>query len=419
VTDFDRNKSAQITSVFTGSSHLLTPRAEANLLSLHHGQERNFMTFRACALLLGIALTGSSLPVETTASAALPAMTPVAITRANDQTRALLKARMAEQHIPALQVAVVVHGRIVMSEAYGVADIEQKIAASRQTLFPLNSATKSFTGVTIMQLVEAGKVDLEAPISRYLDGLPEKWRTIRIRQLLAHSSGLPNIVDESGLIRGASDAEAWAKVQTLPMDGETGTGFAYNQTNYVLLGRLIEKVSGRPFEQFLTERQFTPAALPAARFGDGYDLVPGRADVYIRQHAGRGAGLADKEALYHWIDEIPVSTRAGAGLYLTADDVAQWIIALQGGRLLSPASLARMWQPDVLNDGTANIWAMGWPILAGTKRRAVGGIGGGRSTFFVYPDEGVAVIVMTNLVGANPQNMIDTIAGHYITTASR
>jgi CubicO group peptidase (beta-lactamase class C family) len=419
VTDFDRNKSAQITSVFTGSSHLLTPRAEANLLSLHHGQERNFMTFRACALLLGIALTGSSLPVETTASAALPAMTPVAITRANDQTRALLKARMAEQHIPALQVAVVVHGRIVMSEAYGVADIEQKIAASRQTLFPLNSATKSFTGVTIMQLVEAGKVDLEAPISRYLDGLPEKWRTIRIRQLLAHSSGLPNIVDESGLIRGASDAEAWAKVQTLPMDGETGTGFAYNQTNYVLLGRLIEKVSGRPFEQFLTERQFTPAALPAARFGDGYDLVPGRADVYIRQHAGRGAGLADKDALYHWIDEIPVSTRAGAGLYLTADDVAQWIIALQGGRLLSPASLARMWQPDVLNDGTANIWAMGWPILAGTKRRAVGGIGGGRSTFFVYPDEGVAVIVMTNLVGANPQNMIDTIAGHYITTASR
>jgi CubicO group peptidase (beta-lactamase class C family) len=377
------------------------------------------MTFRACALLLGIALTGSSLPVESTALAALPAMTPVAIARANDQTRALLKARMAERHIPALQVAVVVHGRVVMSEAYGVADIEQKIAASRQTLFPLNSATKSFTGVTIMQLVEAGKVDLEAPISRYLDGLPEKWRTIRIRQLLAHSSGLPNIVDESGLIRGASDAEAWAKVQTLPMDGETGTGFAYNQTNYVLLGRLIEKVSGRPFEQFLTERQFTPAALPAARFGDGYDLVPGRADVYIRQHAGRGAGLADKDALYHWIDEIPVSTRAGAGLYLTADDVAQWIIALQGGRLLSPASLARMWQPDVLNDGTANIWAMGWPILAGTKRRAVGGIGGGRSTFFVYPDEGVAVIVMTNLVGANPQNMIDTIAGHYITTASR
>ena len=159
--------------------------------------------------------------------------------------------------------------------------------------------------------------------------------------------------------------------------------------------------------------------MPDARFGDGYDIIPGRADVYIRQHVGRGADPADKNALYHWIDNIPVSTRAGAGLYATADDVAGWIIALQDGRLLAPASINRMWQPDVLNDGSANIWAMGWPILAGTKRRAVGGIGGGRSTFFVYPDDGVAVIVMTNLVGANPQNMVDTIAGHYIAAAAR
>ena len=378
------------------------------------------MTLRACSLFLLLALAGSYLPSEGRTSAALPAISTAAITRANDQTRSVLKSTMAEQRIPALQVAVVVQGRVVMSEAYGVADVEQHVAANRQTLFPINSATKSFTGVAIMQLVEEGKVDIEAPISRYLDGLPEKWRAIRIRQLLAHSSGLPNIVDEKGLIGGASDAEAWAKVQTLPMDGETGAAFAYNQTNYVLLGRIIEKLSGRSFEQFLAERQFAPAAMSQAQFGDGYDLVPNRADVYIRRHEGRGVRPTDKNSLYHWIDNIPVSTRAGAGLYTTAEDVAGWIIALQSGRLLSkPATIARMWQPDILNNGKPNIWAMGWPILAGTKRRAVGGIGGGRSTFFVYPDDGVAVIVMTNLVGANPQNLVDTIAGHYISTVSR
>ena len=378
------------------------------------------MTLRACSLFLLLALAGSYLPSEGRVSAASPAISTAAITRANDQTRSVLKSTMAEQRIPALQVAVVVQGRVVMSEAYGVADVEQHVAASRQTLFPINSATKSFTGVAIMQLVEEGKVDLEAPISRYLDGLPEQWRAIRIRQLLAHSSGLPNIVDEKGLIGGGNDAEAWAKVQTLPMDGEIGAAFAYNQTNYVLLGRVIEKLSGRSFEQFLAERQFAPAAMTHAQFGDGYDLVPNRADVYIREHAGRGVGPSDKNSLYHWIDDIPVSTRAGAGLYSTADDVAGWIIALQNGRLLSnPSSIARMWQPDMLNNGKPNIWAMGWPILAGTKRRAVGGIGGGRSTFFVYPDDGVAVIVMTNLVGANPQNLVDTIAGHYISTVSR
>lgn len=327
---------------------------------------------------------------------------------------------MAEQHIPALQVAVVVNGRVVMSEAYGVANIEQQIAAGRQTLFPINSATKSFTGVAIMPLAEAGKVDLEAPISRYLDGLPEKWREIRVRQLLSHSSGLPNIVDENGLVGGGTDADAWTKVQSLPMDGEPGAAFAYNQTNYVLLGRLIEVLSGRPFEQFLAERQFTPAAMSNARFGDGYDIVPGRAAVYIRGQAGRDGGPADEDTLYHWIDDIPMSTRAGAGLYTTADDLAGWIIALRDGRLLSkPASLARLWQPDVLNNGKPNIWAMGWPILAGTTRRAVGGIGGGRSAFFLYPDDDIAVIVMTNLVGANPQNLIDTVASHYIEKRSQ
>lgn len=377
------------------------------------------MIVRANTLLLGLALAGSSLPVGTAVSAAAPAMTNTAITRANDQTRALLKTKMKEQHIPALQVAIVVDGRIVMSEAYGIADVEQGVAASRQTLFPINSATKSFTGVAIMQLVEARKIDLEAPVSRYLDGLPEKWRAIRIRQLLAHSSGLPDIVDEKGLIGGGTDAEAWAKVQTLPMNGEPGAAFAYNQTNYVLLARLVEKLGGRPFEQFLAERQFTPVGMASAKFGDGYDIVPGRAAVYIRAHDGRG-DPNDENALYHWVDDIPVSTRAGAGLYTTAGDLAGWIIALQDGRLLSkPASVARLWQPDVLNDGTLSSWAMGWPILAGTNRFAVGGIGGGRSAFFVYPQDHVAVIVMTNLVGSGPQSLIDTIAGYYLPKAAR
>lgn len=370
------------------------------------------MRLRVWALLLALALAGA--PLQSTTSAATPAATDSGIARANEQTRAFLKAQMTTRRIPALQVAVVVKGRVVMSEAYGVANIEQQIAATRQTLFPINSATKSFTGVAIMQLVEAGKVDLEAPISRYLDGLPESWRAIRVRQLLAHTSGLPNIVDESGLVGGGTDAEAWARVQALPMDAAPGAGFAYNQTNYVLLARIIEKASGQPFDQFFAERQFRPASMTRARFGDGYDIVPGRASVYIRQRAGRPDGV------YHWIDDISPSTRAGAGLYTTADDLAQWIIALEDGRLLAKdSSLDRLWRADILNDGKPNIWAMGWPILGGTSRRAVGGIGGGRSAFFVYPDDDVAVIVMTNMVGANPQIMIDTIAGHYIGLARR
>lgn len=371
-----------------------------------------------CRLALGLLLTASALPAAGMQATSSLTISQDALVSANHQTRALLQARMAEQNIPGLQVAVVVHGRIVMSEAYGAADIEQGTPAGRQTLFPINSATKSFAGVAVMQLVEAGQVDLDAPISRYLADLPQTWRGVRVRQLLSHTSGLPNIVDENGLIGGGTDAEAWALVQTLPMDGVPGEGFAYNQTNYVLLGRLIEAASGHPFDQFFAERQFTPAGMMHARFGDGYDIVPGRTAVYINQHAGRDA--TDQKALYHWIDNIPISTRAGAGLYTTADDVAKWIIALQDGRLLTkPGSLDRLWRADVLNDGRHNAWAMGWPLLAGTTRRAIGGIGGGRSAFFVYPADDVSVIVMTNRVGANPQNWIDAIAGHYIAASPR
>lgn len=366
----------------------------------------------AVAALLALPVAAQALPARPTPSTADQAL----VDRANAQTRALLQARMAEQHIPGLQVAVVLGGRVVMSEAYGVADVEQQLPATPGTLFPINSATKSFTGVAIMQLVEDGRVDLEAPISRYLGGLPQAWRAVRVRQLLAHTSGLPNIVDEHGLVGGGTEAQAWAKVQTLPMEAAPGAGFAYNQTNYVLLGRLIEAVSGKAFEQFLAEGQFQRSAMAQARFGDGYDIVPGRTAVYIRKREGReGREGAGSETLYHWIDDIPVSTRAGAGLYTTADDLARWIVALEDGRLLKgPGSLGQLWRPDRLNDGAANIWAMGWPILAGTTHRAVGGIGGGRSTFFIYPDDGVAVIVLTNLVGANPQNLIDKIAGYYI-----
>jgi CubicO group peptidase (beta-lactamase class C family) len=378
------------------------------------------LTSRVFAVFLGFVLFTSLLVAKTANADETPASAASKIANANNQTRVFLKAKMAEMKIPALQVAVVVNGHVVMSEAYGTANIEQQISADRKTLFPINSATKSFTGVAIMQLVEAGLIDLEAPVSRYLEGLPESWRAIRIRQLLAHSSGLPNIVDQNGLIGGGGEAKAWDIVRSLPMESVPGTGFSYNQTNYVLLARLIDKLSGRPFIAFFAKRQFKPAGMTRARFGDGYDIVPGRVSVYIHGQAGRSDRKTDPEKLYHWIDEIPESIRTGAGLYTNADELAQWIIALEkGGLLAKKSSVDRLWAADKFNDGKSNIWAMGWPILAGTSRRAVGGIGGGRSAFFVYPDDNVAVIVMTNMVGANPQNMIDTVADNYIASNNR
>jgi CubicO group peptidase (beta-lactamase class C family) len=332
---------------------------------------------------------------------------------ANASTRAFMLDQMAVKHIPGAQIAVVQHGRIVLSEAFGVANIEHQVAVTQDTVFPINSATKSFTGVAAMQLVEAGRLDLDAPISRYIDGLPAAWQTIRIRQLLAHTSGLPDIVGGNGLIGTGGEAAAWAAVKALPLESVAGTRFIYNQTNYALLAQIIDKQSGMPFADYFAANQFKRAGMTHARFGDGFDIVPGAATPYSFYGAGHG-GAATKE-LGRWRDDLPPFTRTGAGLNASAREIAGWIIALQGGKLLAkPDSLTRLWTADILNNGQPNEWAMGWPIVRATPHRIVGGFGGGRAAFFIYPDDDLAIVVLTNLVGSDPQRFIDKIAEFYV-----
>lgn len=334
------------------------------------------------------------------------------LAEANAQTRNLVRQVMEKERIPGLQVVVVKDDEVVLSEGYGLANVENRAPVTRTTLFPINSATKTFTGVAMMQLAEAGLVDLGAPISRYLDDLPETWQDVRVRQLLAHTSGLPNIVDRHGLLGGGTELDAWKAVKDLPMDAPIGERFAYNQTNYGLLARIIAKQAQMPFEQHFTEHQFAVAGMHASTFGDSYDLVANAATVY--SYARRRMLIdGDDNRLTHWIDDLPPGLRTGAGIQTTADELASWIIALTKGRLLSPASVRDMWTPEKLNNGTNGNWAAGWPVLGTSPDRAVAGIGGGRSAFVVYPDDRLAIIVLSNLVGASPEGFIPRIAEFY------
>lgn len=319
---------------------------------------------------------------------------------------------MKEQRIPGLQIAVVKDGNIVLSESYGMANVENSVAASRTIRFPLNSASKAFTGVAMMQLAEAGLVDLDSPVSNYLDDLPNAWRGIRVRQLLAHTSGLPDIVDRQGSVEGGSEAAAWKAARSRPTSATPGEVFSYNQTNYALLAQIISRQSKLPYERFIAERQFAAAGMSSSTFGDSYDLVPNAATIYA--YAPRGTSAADDgNRLSHWFYEIPYGLWAGGGLQTTADDVARWLIALAKGRLISQASLQRMWTPEKLNSGADGNWGSGWPVLQTTPELQVAGIGGARAAFIVYPNQRLAIIVLTNLAGANPQRFIPQIAEFY------
>jgi len=120
-----------------------------------------------------------------------------------DTVETFLQKEMKERHIPGMQVAVVQHGKLVLTRAYGLADVQHSVPVTTKTPFSIASMTKAFTGVAIMQLAEEGKLDLKAPVSQYLSGLPPAWRPVTIQQLLTHVSGIPDIVNpKTGKLAG-------------------------------------------------------------------------------------------------------------------------------------------------------------------------------------------------------------------------
>ncbi|MYM87800.1 serine hydrolase [Rugamonas sp. FT82W] len=319
-----------------------------------------------------------------------------------------LRSEMRDRHIPGLQVAVVKGGKIVMLKSYGVAELPHAVPVTQRSVFSINSATKSFTGVAIMQLVEQGKLDLSAPISRYLTDLPAPWQAVTVTRLLNHTSGLPDIVSQqTWQVAPASNWDsAWRQVQTMPVDFAPGERFSYNQTNYLLLGKIIDALSGQPFTRFISQRQFNAAGMRQTSFGDLQDVIPNKAPSYRLD--------ADGKTLKLMVDDFPGFLRAGAGINTSAEDLAHWIIALQKGQLLSPAGLAQLWRRGQLSDGKAAPWALGWPVIRDKEYRTVGGMGGTRSAFYIYPEDDLAVVILTNLAGAAPEQMIDVVAGYFL-----
>lgn len=322
--------------------------------------------------------------------------------------------QMQESRIPGMQVAVVQKGKIVLSKAYGIANIQDNIQVDSKTIFAINSCTKAFTGVAVMQLVEEGKLDLTAPISAYIDSLPAQWRPIKIQQLLTHISGLPDILRIQEPAGANNEAKTWEKVKAMPMDFPTGEQFSYNQTNYVLLGKVIAKLRGKPFAQVFQEQQFDVVGMPNTVFGDSRDVIPHFAPTYSYKKYIDGYPLTEAKLTNNYAEFAP-SRRTGSGLNSTAEEMAKWVIALQKGKLLkSKEALKTMWSPITFNNGKPTNWALGWGVNKfRPKHWAVGMSGGGRSAFLVYPDDDLAVIALTNLGGSSPENWLEELAGIY------
>jgi len=334
----------------------------------------------------------------------------------SDSIDNFVQAQMQKRRIPGLQLAIVRHGAIIKTGNYGLANLQDSIPVSDKTVFTINSITKAFAGVAIVQLVEAGKLKLDAPISEYLTDIPDTWKPVTVQQLLSHISGIPDIVNEEESVLITDDPEeAWTKILRMPNEFKPGEKFSYNQTNYLLLGRIIDKLSGLSFQEFITKEQLEKAGMPKtiqSGFGATKDIVTHAACGYQYQ----------KGQLRNMFFSFPPFLQTAAGMSSTAKELANWIIALQSKQLLKqPASLQALWTPAVLNNGETsgfsrllNGYAAGWPVIKRTDHPALAPVGGNRSAVFVYPNDDLSIIVLTNLSGGMPDVFIDELAGLFI-----
>jgi CubicO group peptidase (beta-lactamase class C family) len=310
-----------------------------------------------------------------------------------DRIDRYVRAFIERHRIPSAAIAVVHHGRVVKSAGYGSASLELKVPATAQSVYEIGSITKQFTAEAVMMLAAEGKVDLNAPIARYLPDLPAAWAAITVRQLLTHTSGLPDWEGPGTLDfhREYTPTEFIQLIVGHPLDFAPGARWSYTNSAYPLLGMMIETVTGESYERFVTERVLVPAGMTESRFRHVGEVVPNRA-----------AGYTDSGGVF--LNGEPLRPRLLApngGILSTVGDMAKWDLALSAGRLVPPATFERMATPVRLNDGGTFSAGIAWFIDTFRGHRFVFHNGstaaGYSSVIYRFPEDSLFVVVLMSI----------------------
>lgn len=293
-------------------------------------------------------------------------------------------------------VLVARDGQIIIDKGYGYANVARAEPNTSATRFQIASMTKQFTAVAVLQLVARGQLALNDPVCSYLADCPATWRAITIAQLLSHRSGLPNYTDyasfEATQMLPTTPAELVSRFRDQPLLFTPGTGYMYENSDYVLLGMVIEKVTGRPYAEVLQTGIFEPLGMHDT--GADTDNQPGRAQGY--HLSGELAPPLDPSTLF-----------AAGALHSTTHDLLRWDQALYTDQLLPPEMRDLMWQP---NQGK---YGYGW-LLGNRGGHLVishpGLMDGFASVIARYPDERLTVIVLGNMSAADPEGIAGYLA---------
>lgn len=302
-------------------------------------------------------------------------------------------AGLAKTGVPSASVAVVKDGKIAYLQAYGSARIDPAVPAKPEMRYCIGSISKQFTAAALLILQEQGKLSLNDKVGKYLPDLT-RANEVTLRQLLSHTSGyqdywpqdyaMPIILQP---ITAQHIMDVWAKK---PLDFNPGDHWQYSNTNFVIAGVIAEKVSGMPLFEFLHQRIFDPLGMKTVTDTDSQSLGPSDPGAYIRLALGP-LRPAPKEG-FGWMF-------AAGELAMTAEDLAKWDVSIIDQKLMRPASYAEFSREVLLNNGAGTEYGLGVEVGLENGRRRLehnGEVSGFTADNIVYPDDKIAIVVLTN-----------------------
>lgn len=310
---------------------------------------------------------------------------------------------LAKSEAPSASIAVVEGGKVVYANAYGTARVEPERRATADMRYSIGSISKQFTAAAILLLAEKGEISLDDKLARWLPELT-RARDVSIRQLLSMTAGYQDYWPQDYVmpimlkpVTTSEIVERWGKI---PLDFEPGTKWQYSNTNYVIAGMIVEKITGEPLFSFLQKRILGPLQMKSATNTDDAALGPDDPQRYLR-YAGGPLRVAPKEGR-GWLF-------AAGELALTASDLAKWDISFIDESLLRSESYRQMETEARLASGVGSGYGLGVSLALTNARRLVshgGEVSGFTATNDVFPDERVAVAVLTNMDATSASQQI-------------
>ena len=309
---------------------------------------------------------------------------------------AYAEARMTRDHIPGLSIGFLKDG-FTWARGFGFSDLENRVPTRPESAYRLASVSKTFTAVAVMQLMEQGKIDLEAEVQDYVPSFPRKEWPVTVRLLLGHLGGISHYqnYDTEGHIREHKGTqEALAIFQDFELVAEPGTEYHYSSYGFNLLAAVVEAASGMEFGRFLRENIFQPLGMEDSRMDDPTDLIP---------HRVRGYRLVEREIKNS--EYVDISSRfGGGGMRSTIPDLLKYAGAVGEGRLLRPDTWQRVFSSMATRVGRLTGYGMGWNVRPWKGHFQVSHGGSQpetRTYLLIFPRENFAVAVGANLEGAN------------------